>query len=161
MEKDGFSKGPFGGPGADGTAGQIVVVRVGKAEFAVPMKHVVKVLLPAAGDIRMVGGSETVSFENRTIPLVDLASLLTVPEAGSSAPERTTAVILEYTKRLLALKVDGPAEEREATVQPMGSQIRRLRYFSGAIISKTGRVVPVLHVGDLFTYSPKATSGKK
>ena len=49
----------------------------------------------------------------------------------------------------MALAVDRVIGEEEIVVKPLGFPLLRLRYFAGATILGSGRVVPILNVSDL------------
>ena len=138
------------------SASRVVLVGVGGLEFAVPTSQVMRVLLLGKDDIRTVGGRATVPYENRNVPLVRLGSLLDIPEEKPIEIERLTALILGFSGRVLAFEVDEIVGEQESLVKTMGTQIQRLRNFAGVTVLGTGRVVPILHVADLFASMHRA-----
>lgn len=119
--------------------------------FVFPLTHVERVGRVKAGDIRSVEGREAVSVEGRPLSLARLADLLELPHPAAAAPEpdHLPFLVVASADERLAVVVDAVTGEEEVLVKPLRKPLVRVRNIAGATVLGSGRVVPILNVGDL------------
>ena len=97
-------------------------------------------------------GRETISYEGRTVPLVQLADALELPpvERNPAAHLDGAAVlILGAGDARVAFTVDAVLEEQEVLVKPLRKPLLRVRNIAAATVLGNGEVAPILNVSDL------------
>ena len=126
-----------------------VLVEVGDAPYALPTTAVERVLIPK--QLGVVGGRPALEYEGAVIPVLALRALLRVdgdsPHAGGD--RQPILALLSAGGRRVAVAVDRVLGEEEIVVKPLGFPLLRPRYFAGATILGSGRVVPILNATDL------------
>lgn len=133
---------------------QGVLVEAGGQQFVLPVVGVDRVIRLSPDVVRTVANRETIVLQGETggevLPLADLGSVLGQPASSRSA-SRTwqQAVILKEGEARVAFRVDQVLHDQEVLVKPLTRPLVRLRHISGTTILGTGRVVPILQVGDL------------
>jgi two-component system, chemotaxis family, sensor kinase CheA len=125
-----------------------VLVEAGNAPYALPTTAVERVFMPE--QIGAMGGRPTLEYNGSAIPVVVLGELLHL-EAGQfhSSASPTPVALVGAGARRVALAVDRVIGEEEIVVKPLGFPLPRLRYFAGATILGSGRIVPILNARDL------------
>jgi two-component system chemotaxis sensor kinase CheA len=133
-----------------------ILLQAGDSLFAVPSSVVLRMDTIKRDEIFTAEGREMVTVNNQPVPLVSLNALLDVP-ASSEPSEETTILVLRATDRTVAFEVDGLHSEQELVLKPLGREIERARYVSGAALLGTGDVIIVLDAHDLI----QGVSGSK
>ena len=128
-----------------------IIVRVGEQPFIFPAHQVERVTRIARSNIKSVENRETVELGGTVLSFVRLADLLELPrqERRGKEPDFVQLLVLENEGKLLAFGVDAVLGEEEILVKSLGSQLTRVRNVAGATVLGTGKVVPILHPGDL------------
>jgi len=137
-----------------------VLVIAGGRPFILPCAHVQRTVRVPRDRVRTVENRPTISVQGKTLPLIELSSVLGIPAAAERGPERPAfvlAAVLENQGEHMAFQVDEVLGEEEVLVKSLGPQLRRVRNIAGAAVLGTGRVTPVVNVRDLFQ---SATEGK-
>ncbi|MGD0231012.1 MAG: ATP-binding protein [Syntrophorhabdales bacterium] len=137
-----------------------VVVRVSQHPFVLPSANILRVTRVKKEEIRTIENRESLTFEGRAVSLVRLGEVLRVPtgdnRSGAGAPFEQV-VVLGSDELQMAFLVDEILHEQEVLVKPLGRQLLRARYFSGATILGSGKVVPILNVSDLMKSAVKVS----
>jgi two-component system chemotaxis sensor kinase CheA len=123
-----------------------VVVRSGMQRFVFPMQQVQQVIRTREDGILMKGNSAVLPYQNGTIGVIRLAGILgmTGPGKSGSNPDLVPMVILAYGAGQIACMVDEVIRVQEIVVRPLGSQLRRVKWITGAAILGDGTVALVL-----------------
>jgi two-component system chemotaxis sensor kinase CheA len=105
----------------------------------------------ARSTVKSVENRETVELEGTVFSFVRLADLLELPrkESKGKEPENIQLLLFENEGKRLAFGVDAVLGEEEILVKNLGSQLTRVRNVAGATVLGSGKVVPILHPGDL------------
>ncbi|MBN2194382.1 MAG: chemotaxis protein CheW, partial [Polyangiaceae bacterium] len=127
-----------------------VFVAVAGQRFVVPTASVVRVCRIEPAEIKTVENRQAIALGARAVPLLCLRDVLELTgpepsERGSSRP----VVVLRAADREVAFLVDRVEGEQEVRVKPLAPQLARVRHVSGASISGSGAVVPILDVAAL------------
>jgi two-component system chemotaxis sensor kinase CheA len=130
-----------------------LLVRAGKANYALPLDSVQRIVPVASGDIRTLEGRAAVALDGRPLALVHLAELLgAAPEAAAGRDASRTAwygLLLGSGERQVICLVDTIVGEQELVVQRLPAPLQQVSGIAGATILADGSVVPILDAVDL------------
>ncbi len=126
-----------------------ILMQVGDQQFAVPSAMVVRMDKYLRDDVFTAEGRDVLLINERPMPLASLATILGVPSRSSGEEERISVIALQATDRAVAFEVDALFSEQELVLKPLGPELARARYVSGAALLGTGDVVVVLDANDL------------
>ncbi|TLM67645.1 MAG: response regulator [Deltaproteobacteria bacterium] len=121
--------------------------------YVIPQQYIVEILRLAPEEVRSELGREVVRLRERTIPLVNLSSLLTGRARGldDQLPEgRISVVVLTFREQLLGCLVDRTIGLQDVVVKELGSQLKSLDYISGATLLGAGTPALIISVADLY-----------
>jgi two-component system chemotaxis sensor kinase CheA len=137
-----------------------IIVRVGDQQFIVPAPRVERVARIARSTIKNVENRETIELGGMVLSFVRLADLLELPRQVSKGkePDFVQIMVLENEGKRLAFAVDAVLGEAEILVKSLGRQLARVRNVAGATVLGTGKVVPILHPGDLLKSAVKGAA---
>lgn len=147
-----------------------VLVSTCNTQFVLPTAHVERIIRIRAEDIKTVEGRETIRFDGRALPLVNLNDVLGLaqparamfaPHQHEAGPSFMNVVILSAAGSRIAFKVDLVLDELQVLVKNLGRQLNRVRNIAGATILGNGRVVPVINVSDLLFSASHTQAGFK
>lgn len=128
-----------------------LLVRASGRLYVLPASGVERALRLSGDDVNRVENRETVTVDDRTLPLVALDSTLGLPPSSQGGQdERLQAVVVAGSSRV-AFRVDEIVGEQEVLMKPLGPQLARVPNVVGATVLASGEVVPVLNVADLLT----------
>ena len=137
-----------------------VLVKMKEFMFILPLMNVERVIMVEPDAIKTVKNHETILFDNRILSVVDLGEVLGLPdhkhegsgeiEPRSAISNKVRLVVLVSGESRIAFKVDEVIDEQQVLVKGNGKLLRRVNYISGSTILGSGKVVPVLHIPDLF-----------
>jgi len=134
-----------------------VVVRSSSQIYVLPMQQVRQVIMVQRHDILPLGERQVIEFQGEKIVIIRLTEALGITEYHP-APEGTTqipVVILAYGAGQIACMVDEVIRVQEIVVRSLGSQLRRVKRITGAVILGDGRVALVLDALELIQDSIK------
>jgi two-component system chemotaxis sensor kinase CheA len=137
-----------------------IIVRVGEQAFIFPAPQVERVTRIRPGTIKSVENRETIELGGTALSFVRLADLLELPrqESKEKEPDFVQLLVLDNGGGRLAICVDEVLGEQEVLVKSLGGQLARVRNVAGAAVLGTGKVVPILHPGDLLKSAVKGTA---
>lgn len=121
--------------------------------YVIPQQYIVEILRLAPEEVRNELGREVVRLRERTIPLVNLASLLTGKgrKIEDELPAgRVSVVVLTFREQLLGCLVDRTIGLQDVVVKELGSQLKSLDYISGATLLGAGVPALIISVADLY-----------
>ncbi len=134
-----------------------VVVQSAGRVYVLPMQQVRQVIRVAPGDIVSSGDRQTILFGEEKIGVIRLTGALGAAEY--QLPERSDlvpVVILAYGAGQIGCIVDEVIRVQEIVVRPLGSQLRRVKRITGAVILGDGKVALVLDALELIQESMKS-----
>lgn len=123
-----------------------VVVQSGNQMYVIPMKQVRQVIRIRPDTIRSVNNRAVITVQKETIGVIQLASALGI-EGRPFHTEGTgniPVIILGYGAGKIACIVDRVIREQEIVIRSLGSQLRRVKRITGAVILGDGTVALVI-----------------
>ncbi len=127
-----------------------VFVRVAERLFAIPARHVVKVLRIRRDSIHTIESRECVVVDDQNISLVWLSQLLGLTDLPQNKMSKTLSILNLHAGNIsMAFVVDEILWEDEGLVKGFGKQLTRVQNFLGVTILGTGELAPILNVADL------------
>ena len=126
----------------------VLMVEVGGAVYALPSGAVVESLRYPKSEVARIGGRDTLRVRDRIVPLVHLAELFGVREAGG---DDSYAVIVGRGEKRLGLSVGRLRGQQDVVIKALDPVIAEAVIgIAGATILGDGRVVLILDVASLF-----------
>lgn len=138
-----------------------VVLEAAGQLFMVPTAEVERVGRVRLDSIQTIEGQESVTVDGRALALVQLADVLELALAKPAEPHPASVVmiVLGSGDKRIAFAVDSILDEQEVLVKPLCKPLSRVRNISGVTVLGSGRVVPILHVGDLLKSARRQSDG--
>ncbi len=123
------------------------LVGVGSSKFIFPLDSVVEVIenRPTTTELDDRGRG-MVELRGKVLPVVDLRGLYGL---DSSAPPRSSVVVLQSGERLYGVMVDQLLGQHQTVIKPLGRMFRSLRGMSGSSILGNGEVALIFDVHSL------------
>lgn len=128
-----------------------VLIEVGEQTFIVPAAGVERVARIERANLKTVENRETVELGGEALSFVRLADCLQLPrkERSDNDAGPIPLLVISSGATRIAFGVDAVLDEQEVLVKRLGPQLSRVRNIAGATLLGTGKVVPILHLGDL------------
>ncbi|BAZ70748.1 CheA signal transduction histidine kinase (plasmid) [Fischerella sp. NIES-4106] len=144
---------------------RLMICSSGSTTIALRTDSVVEILAPQTVQIRQSGTQRFLFWEEKIIPLYQLADLLDygcpLPEtspsrvwASISAPEswELPVLLLTHDRQLVALQVNQLLTEQELVIKPFGGAIAPPSYTYGCTILGDGSLIPVIDADSLLGF---------
>lgn len=125
-----------------------ILLQVGEQEFAVPSVVVGRMQTISRSEIFTAEGQEMVVINGQPIPCIALSAVLDIA-AQDKFDSLAHLLILKAANRTIAFEVDGLLSEQELVLKPLGIELARARFVSGAALLGNGEIVIVLDANDL------------
>jgi two-component system, chemotaxis family, sensor kinase CheA len=119
---------------------QVLRVRVGAEEYAIPLTHVVEAVELVSAGPGLDPMLETLRLRDRQLPIVRLRSVLQMAATGSE----TAAVVAEFGDRCAALAVDEIVGTDQIVMRPFAATLDTVPVFSSVTMRPDGRPSLVL-----------------
>ena len=132
-----------------------LLFEAGQAEYAIPLVYTEAVVSLYPPDIHKVGKGLVATYLGKTISIVFLKDLFTLPEEGASLhpsvdhlhPEgQLDIIVVSYGSRTVGFVVDKLLQQKEIVEKPLMKPVDQVRFISGLTILGNGHVCLVLHV---------------
>jgi two-component system, chemotaxis family, sensor kinase CheA len=131
-----------------------ILAQVSDWPFVMPVVGVDRVVRVHKGDVRMVENRETIQLEGHTLPLAYMHEVLDLPlKPQRNVSDYIQVVVAGSDDDRVAFAVDRILDEQEVLVKTLGPQLVRVRNISGGTILGSGKVVPIINIGDLLQSS--------
>jgi two-component system chemotaxis sensor kinase CheA len=127
----------------------VLFVQVAGETYGLPMRSVVETLRVSSEQIHTVEGRDVLHSNGRTLPLLRLSRVLSVPGDEHREGAASKAVVASLGSRRIALLVDRLVGEEATVIKPLSSFFGRCPGVAGATISGDGRVRLLLDVAAL------------
>ncbi len=144
---------------------RLMICSSGLTTIALRTDSVVEILAPQSVQIRQSGMQHFLFWEEKIIPLYQLADLLDyacpLPEtspsrvwASISAPEswELPVLLLTHDRQMVALQVNQLLTEQELVIKPFGGAIAPPGYTYGCTILGDGSLIPVIDADSLLHF---------
>lgn len=125
-----------------------VLLEVGGETYAVPSAVVTRMTTLHRDEVFTAENRDMIVLEGHPLPLVSMAEVLGTP-GGQRRAQHLTLMALRAADRTVAFEVDSLQSERELVLKPLGPEIERAQFVSGAALLGTGAVIIVLDANDL------------
>ncbi len=124
---------------------------VGGEQYAIPSLYVQRMETVPQSSAMSVEGKTLITFNDRTMSLVSLASVL---DSQTDAPgNHLRVMVLHASDRNIAFAVDELLGEQELVLKALGPELTRARYVSGAALLEGGEVIIVLDASALVRHA--------
>jgi two-component system chemotaxis sensor kinase CheA len=133
---------------------RVLVLERGGSTFGVPLTSVEEAI--TVDGTMSLGGRESIEVRDRSIPLSDLAQVLSA--AAPPLRERPQALIVAASGRRVAVVCDRIVEEQEVVVKSLGPLLAAVSGYLGAAIMHDGRIAPILDPAFLAKAVPRGSS---
>jgi two-component system chemotaxis sensor kinase CheA len=128
---------------------RLMTVACGERLFGVPMGLVVEtVRLPRAA-LHGLADREAFVLRDRVVPLLRLAHLLDLPEAGDDTAAEEAILVVRIRGERLGIVVGAFCEVMEAIVKPLDGVLAGLPGLAGTTLLGDGRVLLILDLPEL------------
>lgn len=131
-----------------------VLVKVGTQTLAIPMA-----LVEQIGRLdyyqRVPGAQPAIELRGERYLLAHLGSYLRLPQG--TVGDRSSVLLVNASKRRVALVVDAIVAQQEIVLKPLGSHLRDVPGIAGASILGNGEVVLILELLELLAQQPSGT----
>jgi chemosensory pili system protein ChpA (sensor histidine kinase/response regulator) len=124
---------------------QIVLVRSGEHNYAIPAAMVEQVRQVKSSDMDALHLAQKVEWQGHSYPLFYLSQLLNDGEFSQENQPRNPLLLLRSGDQRYALHVDELLGNQEAVVKNIGPQLARHSGISGATVLGNGTVVMILN----------------
>jgi two-component system chemotaxis sensor kinase CheA len=137
-----------------------LVVSESKQTFVVPLQNVERVMRVRPDVIKTVEGQTVIERDGEPLALVRLADALGIPRPVSDKdPAAISIIVVIFADKRLGISVDEIGYAQDIMVKGLGRHLMRVKNFSSATVLGTGKVVPVVNVGDLMRSAISIRSG--
>lgn len=136
-----------------------IIVGAGGQTFIVPAAAVERVARVGTAVLKTVENRETVDVEG-VVSFVRLADILHMPlrERAGADSDYIQLFVLGSGAGRVAFGVDCILDEQEVLVKGLGRQLSRVRNIAGAAVLAQGKIVTILHPGDLVKSAVKGAA---
>ncbi len=130
------------------------LVGTGPSRFIFPLDSVVEVIASRTDATALdAHGRGCVDLRGRLLPVIDLRTLYSL---DSTAPERSSIVVVRTGSRRYGVMVDALLGQHQTVIKPLGRMLRSLRGISGSSILGTGEVALIFDPEALGQLSARA-----
>ena len=129
----------------------VLIVRLGKQPFAIPLSMVREIMPINPQDIQQVAGRATLVVREEVLPVRTLAGLLDWPDTETPA----FGVLMQAAETAFVLGIDGFIGRDDVVIKPLTDV--KPRGIAGATLSGEGSVVLVLDMEELLSTDTKET----
>ena len=127
-----------------------LLVRASNELFAIPISAIDRALRVQPEQIISIGGRDALYLQGRSVMLVHLGDVLSLPRSNPVSDHTALSVIIvAAADRRLALAIDELVGEQEIVSRGLGKQLLRVGGISGASVLANGEALLILNVADL------------
>jgi two-component system, chemotaxis family, sensor kinase CheA len=127
---------------------QVMTVEASGQMFGVPLDAIVETVSVPRTAVVGIGAAHAIVLRNRTVPVVDLASILGLRQAMSGEAD-ATIVVTSVAGQFGGLKVDRIGQRLEVILKPLDGLLSGMPGITGTTLLGDGRVLLVLDIGEL------------
>ncbi len=127
---------------------KVFLVKSSNQTFAIPMEAINTVLRKKEDEIISKNNRKSIIFENETIPLIDLASILNLPKIFSDK-DKKTILIIESDNKIMSVSVDELMGEQEVLLKKLSAPFYKLKKISGITTLISGDICLILNISEI------------
>ena len=132
------------------TTTKVLIVEVDQVLYALPLEFVQTMITLSPKDIYEIEGKTTITFEERPVSVVQLASLLQLPtNSDRSNNNYFSCIILQVDHNYFGVMVDDLVDQQDVVLKPQSKLLKRIPNIAGATILGSGEVCMILNPSDL------------
>ncbi len=131
------------------TLSRIMVVKVGRQRFGIPISSVAETTRVAAAGIRRVRNADAFVLRGSVVPLLSVSDLLDIDRDATPGDRDASVVVVETSGGPAGLVVDGFGERLEVVLRPLDGVLAGLRGYLGTTVLGDGGVLLVLDVEEI------------
>lgn len=130
---------------------KVLIVEIDRTLYALPLEFIQTMISIDPQDIYEIEGKPTINFEQRSLSITWLASLLQLPtpENYSQGKLSLACIVLQIGSDLLGVIVDDLVDQQDVVLKPQSKLLKRIPHIMGATILGSGEVCMVLNPPDL------------
>lgn len=121
-------------------------VTVGEEIYAIPIDFVERLLIAEPADFKGIMNDEAIIFEKNDIPIIRLFNLF---NTKVEQLDKLPVVIIRKGNERIGLVVEKLLSTEEVVIKPLTRSIRDNKYFSGAALIGSGKMILILDVAYL------------
>lgn len=125
---------------------QSLLVRCGRATYALPVIHTTETLEVKAEDVKLIQKKRVIILRGEVIPVVSLAEIL---KKKREEKELLNMVIVEARDRRIALEIDSVIGQQEVAIKSLGEFLKYAKGFSGVTILGDGSISLIIDIQTL------------
>ncbi len=143
-----------------------LLFEAGQTEYAIPLAYTEAVVSLYKPDIHKVGGGLVSTYLGKTISIVFLKDLFSLPEDPSPhqtewlhqsidhlhAEAQLDVIVVSYGSRTVGFVVDKLLQQKEIVEKPLAKPFDQVRFVNGVTILGNGNVCLVLHVPAIISF---------
>jgi two-component system, chemotaxis family, sensor kinase CheA len=129
---------------------QVMTVEAGGQAFGIPVDAIVETVRVASEGISGVGDARVIVHRNRTIPVLELGTVLDGSQKRTTCEEiHATVVIAAVAGQWVGIQVDRPGERMEVILKPLEGLLSGTSGIAGTTLLGDGRILLVLDIAEL------------
>jgi two-component system, chemotaxis family, sensor kinase CheA len=125
---------------------QSLLVKCGRATYALPVIHTTETLEIRAEDVKMIQKKRVILLRGEVIPVVSLAEIL---KKKREEKELINMVIVEARDKRIALEIDSVIGQQEIAIKSLGEFLKYAKGFSGVTILGDGSISLIIDIQTL------------
>lgn len=128
---------------------RIMTLEAGGQTFGLPFDAVTETVRVPRDQVRPLGHGRVVVIRERTVPVVDLASVLDL--TASPAGEMVCLLVIWASGQEIALEIDRPLDRLDMMMKPLSGVLAGLPAIAGTSLTGDGKVLVILDPKALLT----------
>jgi two-component system chemotaxis sensor kinase CheA len=128
---------------------RVMTVEVAGQAFGLPLDAIIETTIVDRDRVVPIGSGKAFVLRDRTVPLVDLAEVLSLSR-DQSGLNQAKIVVMSAGGQIGGLEVDRLGERMEVMLKPMDGLLVGMRGLAGTTLLGDGRVLIVLDAQELF-----------
>jgi two-component system chemotaxis sensor kinase CheA len=129
---------------------QVMTVEAGGQRFGIPLDAVVETLRVPVASLARVGNAHAIAHRDRTLPLLELGTLLNTGAAALETDE-ALVVVVSFAGQWGGMRVDRLGERIEVMLKPLEGLLSGLPGITGTTIMGDGQVLLVLDMAEILS----------
>ena len=129
---------------------KVLIVELNRTRYALPLEFIQTMINLPQTDIYEIEGKPTITFEDKSISITKLTSLLQIPVPEDSPSKNNFfCIILQIDREYFGVIVDDLVDQQDIVIKPQSKLLKRIPNIAGATILGSGEVCMILNPPDL------------
>lgn len=121
----------------------VLLTKIQSEIYAIPISFIIETVIKKQEEVMSIEGQKSISFRDKTIPLVYLQELLEVP-GGAYEEDSLKIVMVQIGNKTIAFVVDSFIGHQEVVLKPLGNYLPPIRGISGAAVLGDGQLALIV-----------------